>query len=141
LLADIGWQNWSSFGQTTVGISAATQKSVAADLNFSDTIHLACGEQYRIAEKWLWSAGFAYDSAPVSEANRLPTLPLDRNLRFGTGIQYTLNDDVTLGAAYEYLNGGDAPFAVNRGPLAGRVQGDFSSNVLNFVGVNLNWKL
>jgi len=141
LMADIGWQNWSQFGQTTLGISATNQRSIAVDLHFSDTIHLACGEQYRIAERWLWSAGFAYDSAPVSEANRFPTLPLDRNLRFATGIQYFLNRDITIGAAYEYLNGGNDPFDVHRGPLAGRVQGDFSANFLNLVGINVNVKL
>jgi len=141
LMADIGWQNWAQFGQTTVGISNVNQKSIAVGLHFSDTIHLACGEQYRIGERWLWSAGFAYDSSPVSEANRFPTLPLDRNLRFASGIQYTVNKDVTVGAAYEYANAGNAPFEVSRGRLAGTVQGDYSANFLNFFAVNVNWKL
>ena len=43
--------------------------------------------QYQIAEKWLWSAGFAFDSSPVSRMNRLAALPIDRQLRYGTGIQ------------------------------------------------------
>jgi len=140
LMWNIGWQNWSQFGQIPVGISAQNQKSLNADLNLSDTIQLAIGEQFRITENWLWSAGFAYDSSPVSETNRIPVLPFDRNLRFGTGIQYVVNKNVTVGAAYEYMNDGNAPYTVSRGPLAGTVQGDFSENIINFIGLNLNWK-
>lgn len=141
LMGNIGWQNWSQFGQTTLGISAQTQKTLNVDLNYSDTIQIAIGGQYRLANQWLLSAGFAYDSSPVSEANRTPSLPLDRQLRFGTGVQYQLSENLIVGIANEVLNGGDAPYDVKRGPLAGRLQGDFSSNIIDFLGVNLVWKL
>ncbi|MGC1344381.1 MAG: outer membrane protein transport protein, partial [Candidatus Binataceae bacterium] len=88
LMGNVGWQNWSAFGEFPVGISTAKQRTVTANLNFSDTCQIAIGQQFRIAEKWLWSAGFAYDSSPVSKTNRVPVLPLDRQLRYGTGIQY-----------------------------------------------------
>jgi hypothetical protein len=29
-------------------------------MKFSDSMHTAIGWQYRIGEKWLWSAGFSY---------------------------------------------------------------------------------
>src|SRR5262249_27446784 len=48
LMGNIGWQNWSQFGQTTLGISASTQRSLAVDLNYSDTINIAFGGQYRL---------------------------------------------------------------------------------------------
>jgi long-chain fatty acid transport protein len=89
----------------------------------------------------LLSAGFAYDSSPVSEANRGPSLPLDRQLRYGTGVQYEINNDFVLGIANEVLDGSNAPYDVKRGPLAGRVQGDFSTNIIDFLGINLVWKL
>ncbi|MGO9603191.1 MAG: OmpP1/FadL family transporter [Candidatus Binataceae bacterium] len=141
LMGNIGWQNWSQFGQTTLGISAETQKSLAVDLNYSDTIQIAFGGQYRLANQWLLSAGFAYDSSPVSEANRTPSLPLDRQLRYGTGVQYQVNNDLIVGIANEVFDGSNAPYDVNRGPLAGRLQGDFSSNIIDFLGINLVWKL
>jgi long-chain fatty acid transport protein len=140
LMANVGWQNWSEFGQTTLGISAANEKNLAVDLNFSDTIHTAIGAQYRIGERWLWSVGFAYDSSPVSEANRTPTLPLDRQLRYATGIQYEVNKDITVGAANELLDAGKAPFNVRRGPLACRLQGGYSTNLFDFLAANLIWK-
>ena len=140
LLGNVGWQNWSAFGEFPVGISATNQKTVQANLHFSDTFQIAIGQQYRIAEKWLWSAGFAYDSAPVSQAYRNAVLPIDRQLRYGTGIQYEINRDVTAGAAWEFMDAGPAPFSNRRGPLAGTLQGHFSTNYLNFLALNVTWK-
>src|ERR1700687_4103997 len=97
LMGNVGWQNWSAFGEFPIGISALKQRTVTANLHFSDTCQIAIGQQYRFGEKWLWSAGFAYDSSPVSRANRVPTMPIDRQLRYGTGIQYEINRDVTAG--------------------------------------------
>ena len=109
-------------------------------MHFSDTFQIAIGQQYRFAERWLWSAGFAYDSSSVSQANRLSVLPVDRQLRYGTGLQYEINRNVTAGAAWEFLDAGNAPFSNHRGPLAGTLQGHYSTNYLNFVAFNLGWK-
>jgi long-chain fatty acid transport protein len=140
LMGNVGWQNWSAFSEFPIGISAKNQTTLDANLHFSDTFQIAIGQQYRIAEKWLWSAGFAYDSSPVSEANRVPVLPVDRQLRYATGIQYQINENMTAGAAWEILDAGNAPFNVRRGPLAGTLQGDYTANYLNFVAANLSWK-
>ena len=141
LMGNVGWQNWSAFGEFPVGISAANQRTVEANLHFSDTFQIAIGQEYRFADRWLWSAGFAYDSSSVSQTNRSPVLPIDRQLRYGTGVQYDISETLTAGAAWEFLDLGPGPFNVNRGPLAGRLQGHYSTNYLNFVAFNLNWKL
>ncbi len=140
LMGNVGWQNWSAFGEFPVGISAINQRTVEANLHFSDTCQIAIGQQLRIGEKWLWSAGFAYDSSPVSTANRIATLPVDRQLRYGTGIQYQINRDVTAGAAWELMDAGPGPFSAQKGPLAGTLQGHYSTNFLNFVALNFVWK-
>ena len=141
LLADVGWQNWSAFAEFPVGISSPKQTtSVDANLHFSDTCHVAIGQQLQIGEKWLWSAGFAYDSAPVSKANRSAVLPLDRQLRYGTGLLYQIDRDVTAGVSWELLDAGPGPYSNTRGPLAGTLQGHYSTNWLNFVALSLIWK-
>jgi long-chain fatty acid transport protein len=140
LIGNVVWQNWSAFGEFPIGISATTQRTVQANLHFSDTCQIAIGQQYRIGEKWLWSRGFAYDSSPVSRTNRVPTLPLDRQLRYGTGLQYEINRDVTAGAAWEWTDAEPGPFSARRGPLAGTLQGYYSTNYLNFAALNLIWK-
>jgi long-chain fatty acid transport protein len=140
LMGNVGWQNWSAFGEFPIGISAVNQRSVEANLHFSDTCQIAIGQQFRFHEKWLWSAGFAYDSSPVSTANRSPVLPLDRQLRYGTGLQYAINDNLTAGASWELMDAGPGPYSANRGPLAGTLQGHYSTNWLNFAAVNVIWK-
>jgi long-chain fatty acid transport protein len=140
LMGNVGWQNWSAFGEFPVGISSVKQRTVEANLHFSDTCQIAIGQQLRIGEKWLWSAGFAYDSSTVSKANRIATLPIDRQLRYGTGIQYQINRDITAGAAWELMDAGPAPYSTRRGPLAGTLQGHYSTNLLNFVALNFIWK-
>ena len=140
LMGNVGWQNWSAFGEFPIGISALKQRTVEANLHFSDTCQIAIGQQFRFGEKWLWSAGFAYDSSPVSKANRVPSLPIDRQLRYGTGIQYQINRDITAGVAWELMDAGPAPYSARRGPLAGTLQGHFSSDYNNFVALNVIWK-
>ena len=141
LMTDVGWQNWSAFGSFPVGISSAKQTTaVDANLHFSDTCHVAIGQQFRFDEKWLWSAGFAYDSSPVSKANRSAILPLDRQLRYGTGLQYDINNSVTAGASWELMDAGPGPYSNHRGPLAGTLQGHYSTNFLNFVALTIIWK-
>ena len=101
---------------------------------------MALGAQYAIAEGWLWSVGGGYDSSPMSKSERSPNLPLDRQFRLGRGVQYTFSDNVTVGAAYQYLNGGDADLDVDRGPLAGSLEGDYKSFDVHFVSLNLSWR-
>jgi long-chain fatty acid transport protein len=141
LMGNVGWQNWSAFGEFPVGISAREQRTLEANLHFSDTCQIAIGQQYLIADKWLWSAGFAYDSSSVSETNRSAVLRVDRQLRYGTGIQYEINENVKAGAAWEFMDAGPAPLSNHRGPLAGTLQGHYSTNYLNFVAFNILWKL
>lgn len=140
LMGDVGWQDWPEFGEFPVGISAKKQRSVTANLHFSNTCHIAIGQQFRISEKLVWSAGFAYDSSPVSRANRNAVLPLDRQLRYGTGIEYQVNRDVTVGVADQLMDAGPGPFSNRRGPLAGTLQGHYSTNFLDFLALTVVWK-
>jgi long-chain fatty acid transport protein len=108
----------------------------------SNTWQIAVGQQLRIGEKWLWSAGFAYDSSPVSQANRNPVLPFDRQLRYSTGLRYEINRDVTVGGAWTLLDAGPAPFSNTRPglPKPSTLQGHFSTNLINFSVLNIIWK-
>ena len=54
-------------------------------------------------------------------------------------MQYALNDRATIGAAYEYLNLGEADIDCQR-PLAGTLQGNYSTNEIHWFNVTLSWK-
>ena len=137
ILGNIGWQEWSSFGESSLSLSSEETKDLNLDRDFDDTWHFALGFQYQIDDPWLLSVGIAYDESPVSDSNRTPDMPLDRQWRYATGIQYDLSQEMTIGCAYELLDAGDAEISQNRGELAGAIEGDYSSNYIHFFNVNL----
>jgi long-chain fatty acid transport protein len=140
VMANIGWQDWSEFGKQDLTLRSTSAKKFTQDLEYDDTWHFALGAQYRFAERWLWSLGAAYDTSPVDEDTRTPDLPLDRQIRIGTGIQYDWNENVTVGGAYEYLDAGEAEIDQEGGPLQGSLKGDYDPNAIHFFAFNLIWK-
>ncbi len=140
LMGNIGWQEWSEFGKQDLTLRSTNSRTFTQDLDYDDIWHFALGSQYRLADAWLWSVGAAYDTSPTDEDERTPDLPLDRQIRIGTGIQYDWNKDVTVGAAYQYLDAGDAEIDQEGGPLQGDFKGEYDTNSIHFFAVNLIWK-
>jgi long-chain fatty acid transport protein len=140
LMGNFGWQNWEQYSDVGISVSSeTTQRNIQANQHFHDTWHQAIGAQYRLAPPWLLSAGFAHDSAPVSEFHRTPTAPFDENFRFGVGLQYDWSERMTVGAAYEFLDLGNAEIHNLQRP-AGTLQGEYSSDYVHFVALNVIWK-
>ena len=80
-------QDWSEFGEQDLTLRSATSTTFTQDLNYDDTWSFAFGIQYRLGNNWLWSVGAAYATNPADDDTRTPDLPLDRQIRIGTGIQ------------------------------------------------------
>jgi long-chain fatty acid transport protein len=129
VMANFNWQDWSRFGDINISLSSVPPRNQAVDANFSDTFQAAIGAHYRLAKPTMLLLGFAYDTSPVTEANRSPSLPVDRQIRLAVGVQYDVNADYTIGLAYEYASLGSADINVSR--AAGVVQGDYQANSLN----------
>jgi len=143
LMADCGWQDWSQFGYVQAGVEGGA--TTTANLKYQDTWHGAIGAQYRPSEKWLLSAGAAFDSSAVTSENRTVTLPMGQAWRFGLGAQYQLSRSVNIGAACTFLWAGN--MSVNQQstlPVAaggrGNVSGSFEDAWFTFANVNLTWK-
>jgi long-chain fatty acid transport protein len=141
IMGNLVWQNWSAFGKPDISVDSTNINNVTVNLNYDDTWGVALGAQYAFADGWLWSVGGGFDSSPMSKSQRSPNLPLDQQFRLGTGIQYSFHEKITVGAAYQYMNGGDADIDVERGPLAGRLEGDYKSYDFHFFALNLIWRL
>jgi len=87
LLGSVGWQQWSRFGQTEIGINSNDPKSLAINVDYKDTWHVAGGAQYRMSGPWLLNFAVAYDSAFQDSSNVSPMLPANAAWRFGIGAQ------------------------------------------------------
>ena len=48
------------------------------------------------------------NSLLLDDDERSPQFPMDRQIRLGTGLQYVWSEDITIGAAYTYIDTGDA---------------------------------
>ena len=140
LMLNFGWQNWSAFGRPSVVISANPNRRLSLDQGYNDTFHTAIGVHYRVAPAWLLSAGFAYDTSAVSDANRTVAFPVERQFRYAFGVQYAVNKDVTIGAAYTLIDAGSAPINQAGRPLQGTLVGDYSPNLLHAIGFNVTWR-
>jgi long-chain fatty acid transport protein len=140
IMGNVGWQDWSRFGKVDVGINTSNPQSLTVDSDYKDTWHVALGVQYRHSPVWTFSCGIAYDSSAVDDDKRTVTLPMGEAWRFALGAQYSLNPNLTLGAAYEFLWSGDMSVDQERGPLAGRVSGEYSNTNMSIFALNLSWK-
>jgi len=141
IMGNVGWQDWSRFGKVDVGINSSNPTSLTVDNDYNDTWHVALGVQYRpaIESPWTFSAGVSYDSSAVDDENRSVTVPMGEVWGFALGAQYAIKPNLTLGAAYEFAWLGDMPVDQQRGPLAGRVAGDFKNSSFSFFALNLKW--
>jgi long-subunit fatty acid transport protein len=48
--------------------------------------------------------GFDYEVSQMGHKDRSSDLPLNCQIHLGTGLQYDWNEDLTLGAAYAYID-------------------------------------
>jgi len=86
LLGTVGWEDWSAFEDINISTGKGSQK-ISKDWN--DTWKFAAGLHYRPSEPWLLQVGFAYDTSPVDSDDRTPDMPIDRQIRYACGAQYT----------------------------------------------------
>jgi long-chain fatty acid transport protein len=143
VMADVGWQQWSQFGEVQVGVESpgGTPRVVTANLHYQDTWHGALGALYRASDKWQFMGGVAFDSSAVDNANRTVTLPMGQAWRFGLGASYQLSQAINVNAAYEFLWAGD--MAVTQGSdtsARGLVSGSYNNAWFSFATLNLTWK-
>jgi long-chain fatty acid transport protein len=145
LMANVGWQNWERFGKVDVAVESDTGLVADAQprtlaLHYQDTWHGALGAQFRPCDAWRFSAGFAYDSSAVSDANRTLSLPMGEGYRIGLGAEWQISKAVNLGAAYEFMWAGDMPVTQSSN-YRGNVAGSFENAWFCFFTLGLTWKL
>jgi long-chain fatty acid transport protein len=139
LMADFGWQNWNQFHNLQIEFNSRLTTS-AIQPEFRDTWHGAFGAQYRASEKWLFSAGVAFDSSAANGENRTFTLPIGQAWRFGLGVGCQLNRAVKIAAAETFAWVGD--MSINRGSersLQSRVSGTFDDAWVSFTSLSVSW--
>lgn len=131
ILGTVGWDDWSELDALYISTEAG---SADVPRDWRDTYHIAGGLHYRPDEDWLLQGGIAFDSSPVDSEDRTPDMPIDRQIRYATGVQYQWSESLNIGGALEFIDMGDAE--IDRPFL----KGEYSENYIVYVGLNVNWK-
>lgn len=132
LLAELGWSNWSTMKNTIIhieGFSAVTPRKWHNTYRAGVAAQIDCSPL-------LLQAGASYDSSPTSSSHRLPDLPMDRQIRAGAGLLYTLYNRAQIGLSYEYINFGRAN--INNISSNGHLVGSYSRNYASLVQASIN---
>jgi long-chain fatty acid transport protein len=131
LLGTFNWEDWSTADNLQITLGGLT---IAASTGFDDTYKVGVGANYLLAEDWLLQTGLMFDTSALENKSRTTALPVDEQIRFAFGFQHDLNDAVTLGASFVYVNlgGGEVRTA--------SVRGDYEDNDLFILGVTLAFK-
>jgi long-chain fatty acid transport protein len=120
-------------------VDSAAPTNLTVNANYQYTWHCALGAQYRAAEDWRFSGGFAHDSSAVSDQDRTVTAPMGRAYRIGIGAEWQASESVNPGAAYEFLRAGDTPVTQDS-IWRGRISGGFENTRFSFLTLNLTWR-
>ena len=129
LLGNLGWQDWSEFGETEIGIdNTQSPISLTNPLSFDDTWHAAVGAQYHTNDRWKVNFGLAYDSGFQDGNDVSPLFPVNSAWRFGIGGERQAGESFKWGFTTELLYGGNLhvdkrsmlpPVLSGRGDLGG----------------------
>ena len=139
LLGDIGWEEWSRFGEIDAQV-LADGSGTSLDLDTRDVWHFGVGAQYQYTPQWLLSAGFSYDTSMSSDANRPIILPVGQMYRYGGGVEYNKGDDLMIGAGLDLVWLGNVPVAEAGNNIAGTVNGKYTDAYFVFASVYASWK-
>jgi len=134
LLAEGGWSNWASMQDTILNLGALAP---TIPRKWNDTYRVGVGGRYHFSPCLTWQAGASYDSSPTTADLRLPDLPMDRQIRIGTGVIYSPAKAIQLGFSYEYWNLGPDDIDHDFGRL-GTLSGTYDRNYVNTVQISVN---
>jgi long-chain fatty acid transport protein len=135
VMGDVGWEEWSKFGKLDILLDSDDSTQITANRNYEDVWHVALGAQHDLSDSWEFDFGVAYDSSMVDDEDRTPDLAVGEVVRLGVGAKYQSSESSAWVFAYEAGFSGDLPMAVNRGPLAGAVAGEYEGVTLHFLAV------
>ena len=138
LLGNVGWQDWSEFGKVDIDVDANNDHHISKTADYKDTWSTGLGTQYKFAPTWTASTGISYDSEMLDEEDVTPTMPVAAAWRWGIGLQHDLSIATTISVNYELIYSGDVEMDQQRGPLSGRVAGEYEDVMLHVINGSLS---
>jgi len=134
LMANVGWEQWSSMEFTP--LSGPAGEGIQVPRDWKDTWHFSLGGEWRAAPRWLLQTGVAYDTSPVRDRfHNLPDQPSDRQWRFSAGVVHDWSERVKIGLNYTYIDFGHSP--IDTSNAFGRLAGDYEKFVGHAIALSV----
>ena len=134
-LGSVGWDDWSRFSRIHVKVDGTGVNRVV-HAGFDDTWHVGGATEYQYSPKWMFTAGFSYNSSMAKGSTRPLELPIGHMYRYGLGVTYRKNDDLTLGAGLSFLWEGDMKTKPAGSSVSGgRVSGEYKNVSITFLSL------
>ena len=138
-LGSVGWDDWSEFSRVHIKVDG-TGVDTTVHAGFDDTWHVGVGAQYQYTPRWMLTAGFSYDSSPMTSSHRPLELPIGAMYRYGLGFKYKKSDKVTLGGGLSFLWEGDLKVLPSGTPASGgQVSGEYANVWISFLSLYAEW--
>ena len=67
-------------------------------------------------------------------------LPLDRQIRYATGLQHELTGDITIGGSFEFIDAGKSRVNQSGGVSKGSLKGEYDTNYITVFNLHIVWK-
>jgi long-chain fatty acid transport protein len=138
-LGSVGWDDWSEFSRIHVKVDG-TGVNREVHAGFDDVWHFGVGAQYQYTPKWMFTAGFSYDSSMMDGGTRPIELPIGEMYRYGLGFKYEKSDNLLFGGGLSFLWEGDLNVMQAGSPVAGGVvDGKYENVSITFLSFYVNW--
>jgi long-chain fatty acid transport protein len=138
LLGNVGWEEWSEFGQVDIDISDSSIDETK-DIKAEDTWHFGVGAEYQKTDKLMYTMGASWDSSWQRDKNRVPQIPIGSVYRIGGGFKYDKTDDFSWGAGFSIFYEGDVPVEPSTNSQ-GTFSGEYSSVALYWLSLYASWR-
>jgi long-chain fatty acid transport protein len=141
LLASLGWQDWSEFGNIGVEVDAdnfGTSRTV--DRQYKDTWHASVGAQYQATHQLRWSMGVGYDSSAVDDEDRTVDNPMAESWRLAAGVNYQVDEGLDLHMVYTLIWLGDMDVEQTKQRSGNSLSGSYDNAALHVIGGGATWR-
>jgi long-chain fatty acid transport protein len=134
---DVAWIDFSSFGLENVTIGDTEITTPPGE--FKDIWAATLGVSYELNPQWTIKSGTFYFSSAQDDKDRQPSLRLDQMWGIGLGFDYAYRKNRSVAVDLTYIQFGDGEYTAEDVPLAGTIEGKYTSNYGLLLGLGMKW--
>lgn len=124
LYGDIRHRYWSRFDEIRVRFDNPLQPDAVEPAHYENTTRYAVGLDYRLNDRLIVRAGYAYDESPTNEAFRTARLADDQRRYYALGASWFASDNIEIALAYNRVEIDDHDYD-RTGRFGERVRGAY----------------